>query len=223
MFEKSEEIISRYIGPPEREIRRYRSWSLFYHFFNDPDQDHRHDSAHLVAYLASWGMYRGSSSLLRAYDYAVHDGVIAIIRRPEYAALKGASAFTYRQDTNVKLLFKLVKELKAYYKGQTPSVGDTNTLISKILLGCLACVPAYDENFKNGLRSMGWRIGVELNEQAFRLLLKHLADFPALEFRCHQRRDYPFFKLIDMYFFQLGLEMRQLKLRHKSPRPGRGA
>lgn len=57
------------------ENGRYRSWehcySNFYHARGKDNADLDYLSLQLAFYLASWGMYRGSSFLLQK-DYKVH-------------------------------------------------------------------------------------------------------------------------------------------------------
>ncbi len=66
---------------------RYRSWEHYYKCFHDarsnsnPDYDYL--SLQLAFYLASWGMYRGSSFLLQK-DYKVHNPVVEEILKEEY-------------------------------------------------------------------------------------------------------------------------------------------
>jgi hypothetical protein len=50
---------------------RLRSWDHCYKFFQGGFEDNELASLHLAFYLASWGMYRGSSFLLDK-DYLVH-------------------------------------------------------------------------------------------------------------------------------------------------------
>lgn len=61
------------------ENGRYRSWeycySSFYEARNGDDMDFEYLSLQLAFYLASWGMYRGSSFLLQK-DYKIHIPVI---------------------------------------------------------------------------------------------------------------------------------------------------
>lgn len=58
---------------------RYRSWEHCYKCFHDArnnsDPDYDYMSLQLAFYLASWGMYRGSSFLLQK-DYKVHIPVV---------------------------------------------------------------------------------------------------------------------------------------------------
>ena len=94
---------------------------------------------HLTAYLASWGMYRGSS-FLKNYNYLVHENVIDIVLCDRYRCLEGIALDGYDDDEKMGLLQELYEKIaeKAYNKGDIP----TDTLVSKILLGTMACIPA---------------------------------------------------------------------------------
>lgn len=97
----------------EDKNSRYRSWEHCYkHFYdertnNNPDYDSL--SLHLAFYLASWGMYRGSSFLLQK-DYKVHEPVVREILKSKYDSLFGIKSSEFRDESNQKLL----QELNAY-------------------------------------------------------------------------------------------------------------
>lgn len=69
---------------------RSRSWEHCYRVFRDartdPSPDYDYLSLHLAFYLASWGMYRGSSFLLQN-DYKVLLPVVEEVLKPEYDCL----------------------------------------------------------------------------------------------------------------------------------------
>jgi hypothetical protein len=116
----------------------------------------------LAFYLASWGMYRGSAFLLQL-DYKVHIEAIGIIL--EYPLLRDLSPAGYSQEAQ-ESLSNLYKRLNDCYmrirqyadtlQGKTKSndkdVSDTH--ITKIILGTLACIPAFDRYFLNTLGSL---------------------------------------------------------------------
>lgn len=134
------------------EHSRHKSWvhcheAFSRHIGKPPSEDEADSLAlHLTAYLASWGMYRGSSFLLRNTDYQVHTPVVKMLCRNEYALLRN----TYSPE-NLDLLFQLRDEMKQYYIEQRKKLEEewsgeelSDTLITKILLGTLGCTPAYD-------------------------------------------------------------------------------
>ena len=76
-----------------QDRHRYRSWehcyAQFYETRQNPEKANVDNlSLHLAFYLASWGMYRGSSFLLQ-YDYTIHTSVVKEILKPEYNKLFG--------------------------------------------------------------------------------------------------------------------------------------
>ena len=89
------------------EHDRYRSWEHCYSHFmaarkeNDVNLDYL--SLQLAFYLASWGMYWGSSFLLQK-DYRVHIPVVREILRKEYDSLAGIECKDFKNETNQKLL-----------------------------------------------------------------------------------------------------------------------
>lgn len=135
-----------------RKYSRHKSWVHCYKKFSchigKTLSDDVADSLalHLTAYLASWGMYRGSTFLLKNTDYPVHIPIVKMLCRNEYALLQN----TY-DPKNTDLLFQLCDEMKKYYIKQRRNLEEgwsgnevSNTLITKILLGTLGCTPAYD-------------------------------------------------------------------------------
>lgn len=75
---------------------RYMSWRHCYKVFSKnrnvfDEQTVDYLALHLAFYLASWGMYRGSSFLLQK-DYKVHIPVVKIIQEKKYNPLFGISA-----------------------------------------------------------------------------------------------------------------------------------
>ena len=95
----------------EQTESRYRSWehcyTQFYEARQNPERDNIDNlSLHLAFYLASWGMYRGSSFLLQ-YDYTVHTSVVKEILKPEYNKLFGIECKELNSEQTVLLLKKL--------------------------------------------------------------------------------------------------------------------
>ncbi len=86
---------------------RYHSWEHCYKCFNDarhvrkPDYDYL--SLHLAFYLASWGMYRGSSFLLQK-DYKVHIPIVNELLKKKYDRLAGIDCEDLRDEDVLKLL-----------------------------------------------------------------------------------------------------------------------
>lgn len=144
------------------ENGRYRSWEHCYSHFikarGSKEIDYDYLSLQLAFYLASWGMYRGSSFLLQK-DYKVHIPVVKGLLSNEYDALAGIECIEFRKESNQQLLLEINSFLGQYYdkirrevKGQELKNQLSFTLITKILMGTLGCVPAYDRYFIAGIK-----------------------------------------------------------------------
>lgn len=203
------------------ENGRYRSWEYCYsHFMNarhqsDPDYDYL--SLQLAFYLASWGMYRGSSFLLQK-DYRIHIPVVEELLNDKYDPLAGIDCIEYRKAKTQQLLEQINYFLGNYYDGirlqvkeETPKNKVSDVLITKVLMGTLGCVPAYDRYFIAGLKNQK----VSSGNYNIRSLLG-LADFyEANREKLEETRvglsvsgmSYPQMKMLDMGFWQIGFEL----------------
>lgn len=107
---------------------------------------------HLIGYLASWGMYRGSSFLLKDHSYLLHKNLIPILMQKKYTPL-----FNIEDIESARLCLPLMLdvycEIESYYaniRGKEKSISDT--LVTKVMLGVYGCIPAYDTNVRNALK-----------------------------------------------------------------------
>ena len=208
-------IIEKYINSiTADEFHRYKSWDNCHQAFNVPKQVEIH-ALELAFYLASWGMYRGSSGLLQK-NHLIHKGAVSILFSKENQKLKCNKTNEVTKE-NINEILQLKNRLASHYssiyfsKGydnQKP-ISPTDTLLSKIILGTLGCVPAYDRYFIDGLREMN------MEHTSFTILsLMELFDFidnnkPEIEnaqafIKRHTQNHYPFMKILDMYFWQIG-------------------
>ena len=201
---------------------RFRSWEhCYYNFYKGrsektPNEDYL--SLQLAFYLASWGMYRGSSFLLEK-DYRVHIPVVNMILCSKYDVLLGANYKVLLNEDNQALLWELSESLEEYYKGIRFQVKGENiktpvskTLITKILMGTLGCVPAYDEYFIKGIVKEKVATGTYNKDS-----VKSLAEFyekynEKLDLERSKWGDedieYPQMKLLDMGFWQMGKDIK---------------
>ena len=202
------------------ENGRSRSWEHCYRVFRDartdPSPDYDFLSLHLAFYLASWGMYRGSCFILQK-DYKVHTPIVEEILKPEYDCLFGLACADLRNDDVWEQYTNLYKYIDGYFDpirnevaGRVVRSQVSPILITKILLGTLGCVPAYDTFFEKGVRHLGLK---EKNYNEDSLL--ELADiYEAHNDRLEEARRgmrtedlvYPQMKLLDMGFWQIGFE-----------------
>lgn len=210
--------IGRRIGAYYHEVaqdphHRYRSWEHCYAFFRkirptEISQHREHAALQLGFYLASWGMYRGSGFLLRR-AYTVHLGAVDCLASPKFALL-------WRTDVgarpgNAALTTKILAAAEDVRRAYAPFGKPTDTLVTKVLLGTLGCLPACDRYFIEGVKGQGFKYSCLNRDFVDRLL--QFADDHVQELRNEQLRierasgvTYPFMKLIDMYFWQLGYE-----------------
>lgn len=185
----------------------------------------------LAVYLSSWGMYRGSSFLLNS-DYKIHIKPIETILKYKDLAINDN---LFDEPTIKDRLFGdrgIYNELELYYKSAKESLGKTNvkneipsdTLISKILLGVYGCIPAYDQNFKKGISCWNGqqtltRTGSAIygsNRKKIKSLNQILENQVLYEelysyWKNHPR--YTFMKVVDMYFYGLGLYISTEKIK----------
>ena len=110
------------------------------------------------------------------------------------------------------------KNLAVFYQNIKKSVetknndrDTTDTLITKILLGTLGCIPAYDRFFINGIRQFDGLSYSTLNETNFRKLLNWCDENKDEIQEISEKIKYPPMKIVDMYFWQLGYDEFQKK------------
>ena len=202
------------------ENGRSRSWEHCYRVFRDartdPSPDYDYLSLHLAFYLASWGMYRGSSFLLQK-DYKVLSPVVEEVLKPEYDCLFGVACADLRKLEVQAMLTNARNYIADYFDpirdevaGRKVASNVSPVLITKILMGTLGCVPAYDRFFQDGAKYLG------LEHNSYKEnSLRELADiYEAHNDRLEEARrgmrvddlTYPQMKLLDMGFWQIGFE-----------------
>ena len=202
------------------ENGRSRSWEHCYRVFRDartdPSPDYDYLSLHLAFYLASWGMYRGSCFIFQK-DYKVHTPIVEKILKPEYDCLFGVACTDLREpevqerlknvSDNIANHFDPIRDQVAGRKVESPV---SPVLITKILMGTLGCVPAYDRFFVDGIKTYK----VTTQEYSPKSVLKLVDFYEAHNDRLEEARrgmrtedlTYPQMKLLDMGFWQIGFE-----------------
>lgn len=171
----------------------------------------------LFMYLASWGMLRNSFLLNKDYTYLI--GLVDILLDvKEKKPIDNTATFNgYTIDEILKIKQKII----AFFKGSNnnpttyydPKKGLQKvknrkcweTLTSKIMLGTLGCVPAYDTYFKDKAKKAG------ITNSFSRKGLKDLEDFvkanknfiDALQQKVKNKigLTYPIMKIVDMIFW----------------------
>ena len=212
------------------ENGRSRSWEHCYRVFRDartdPSPDYDYLSLHLAFYLASWGMYRGSCFLLQK-DYKVLSPIVEEILMPEYDCLFGLACTDVREP-EVQLMLETVYDyiadhfdpIREEIAGRKVTTPVSPVLITKILMGTLGCVPAYDRFFVDGIKTYKVTTQEYSPESVLRLVDFYEVHNDRLEEarRGMQTEDltYPQMKLLDMGFWQIGFEKeaKDAKTRH---------
>ncbi len=202
------------------ENGRSRSWEHCYRVFRDartdPSPDCDYLSLHLAFYLASWGMYRGSSFLLQK-DYKVLVPIVEKILKPEYDCLFGLACADLRESEVQGRLEKLYKYIAEHFgpirdevAGRKVPSSVSPVLITKILMGTLGCVPAYDRFFQDGVATYKVTTREYSPESVRRLVNFYEEHNDRLEEARRGMRVgdliYPQMKLLDMGFWQIGFE-----------------
>lgn len=202
------------------ENGRSRSWEHCYRVFRDartdPSPDYDYLSLHLAFYLASWGMYRGSCFILQK-DYKVHTPIVEEILKPEYDCLFGLACTDVRNSDVWEQYTKLYDYIENHFypireqvAGHEVASPVSQVLITKILMGTLGCVPAYDRFFQDGVATYK----VTTQEYSLESVRKLAKFYEAHNDRLEEARRgfeddgliYPQMKLLDMGFWQIGFE-----------------
>lgn len=146
--------------PHHRLLSWDHAWEHWNSFAKEQSADESLAALHLAFYLASWGMYRGSSDLLFR-DYKV---LIPVVRFLKDQAGKGTTEdciFDVQKEPKdlVNKLNELAANLSCKLKEklirpEKKQINVSDTLLSKILLNTLGCVPAFDTEVKAALRDI---------------------------------------------------------------------
>lgn len=203
------------------EKGRYLSWEHCYSIFSQARKTGTPDiellCLHLSFYLASWGMYRGASFLLQR-DYLVHKDAVETILNEKYNCLLGCEVDSLRK--HLDLLFELSGELNGIYGEireqvcaemgrNNPVMPISDTLITKILLGTLGCVPAYDRFFIKGITDTKTAHS-QFNSRSMEEIIGHYKKNEKLYEPIREKmvvKDdvyYPPMKIVDMVFWNYG-------------------
>lgn len=211
---------------------RYRSFEHCYQYFQNlrnPISEEQLDLAmlHIGFYLASWGMYRGSSFLLQK-DYKIFRPIVLKLLETEYEHLRMLDK-SIRKD-NIKELSKCVftlhEELQnlfsndrclyySYKNEPVPKESISSVLTTKVIMGSLGCIPAYDRYFKDGIAiykkhnpeiCLIQTFSENSIYRLFEFVLNSKKKLLELQKKVERltKIEYPLLKLIDSYFWTIG-------------------
>jgi hypothetical protein len=156
---------------------------------------------HLGFYLASWGMYRGSTKLLQHSVKHLAPVIQFIARAPIELWTIDCNCYS---DVVIEQLMKTRKAMLLEIDSDMSDI-----LVTKIMLGVFGNVPAFDANFKRGFSSTRFgpkalrKIGTfyKANEQSIERKRVMTLDFGSGDVTS---RAYTRAKVIDMLFFYRG-------------------
>ena len=195
---------------------RYTSFDYCYNYFrstNDITQDIEKSCLVLGFYLASWGMFRGSSFLLQK-SVKHFEPTIRFIATLDKTVWE-IDTDNYDEE-NILTIIKIYNDIK------TRLINNGNsdlTLITKILLGVFGFIPAFDNFFCNSFRAIsGGQCGfrkvngkslsfIKTFYESNKTTIDRLSNETfTTDFMTGQKTtlNYPKAKIIDMYGFTAG-------------------
>ena len=197
---------------------RDASFDYCYNYFhpsnkNDLTKNIEQSCLSLGFYLASWGMFRGSSFMLKKSSKHFEPLVEYIASAPKEAWYIDANNF---KDENIDFLIDQYNDIK---KILIPGSHAHLTLVTKVMLGVFASVPAYDSFFTNSFKNIfkGDCAFTVFNKKSLQCIYEfyqsnqsaidkinlNTVDFISGE---KTKLKYTNSKIIDMYGFTRGLE-----------------
>lgn len=205
--------VDAYLGA-RRDVARYASYDYCFNYFRsfrDADDtaalaegEHLQTSClQLGFYLASWGMFRGKADLLNHSARRLAPVVEAIAAAPN--AIWNVDADDYGPEVQT-LMFNVARDLREVLPG-----GQSQTLVTKTMLGVYGCVPAFDRFFRVGfgVSTFGPK-ALSAIAAYYRANAERLDQYrvPTLDFGTGlpTARTYTAAKVIDMVFFTVGLQ-----------------
>ncbi len=233
-----ETIFQVFFKDTKKKNHRYKSWVHCYKFFRKrPKNSNKIEkwldlaALNLSMYLASWGMWRGSTFSIDL-DYKFYKYAVDIIIKKEFDSLWNLDISKWEQkdlkESISPIITKLINQLKNGLKQKLKKSGSkkteknvTDTLITKIIMGTIGCLPAFDKFFrdgKKGIKIITCKLDTK-RKNAFNSLIDFYFEVPnkvQLD-RVKDKIDswekknygndciaYPIMKLIDMHFWIRG-------------------
>ena len=123
---------------------RYASFDYCYNYFHgDKDETRDLEKSCLVLgfYLASWGMFRGSSFILQKSVRHFKSTIQYIDSLPK--SVWNIDVDNYTSET-IKIILEIYNNVKRL---MVPIGRKDTTLVTKVLLGVFGFIPAFDDNF----------------------------------------------------------------------------
>jgi len=213
-YPKITDVVNKFFEDSQAEVEgRYQSWNYCYDHFQKlfkqstlTDNDKDHAALMLGFYLASWGMYRGSSFLLKNYTYTIHKYTVEYLFNKKKK--KDFFKNQFIQENEKEKLFELYEELEKHYKklkqniSKEINVSISQTLITKILMGVCGIIPAYDRNVRRALAELGQ--SQTLNRKSYSQLLNFYHTNNKEIQSLSSNKKYPPMKILDIYLWKWG-------------------
>ena len=210
------EVISKFKNDQQDIQHRYYSFDFCYIHFRSSRESGKIDIEKscqvLWSYLASWGMLRGSSFLLWKNPAYLKDLVEWIYEQP----LNIWNIDVENHKENAQTVLDLYNKAKEYIlKGNKHQAV---TLVTKVLLGVFAIIPAYDRFFRDSFSDIaGNECGFSIpNKKSLEIIYQfYVENKEEIEKLSNQTKVFDFngqltkyhyskAKIIDMYGFQVG-------------------
>lgn len=201
--------LQRYLADRQDPSARYASFDYCFNYFRSHYETWRvqglSDPAamqtscvQLGFYLASWGMFRGSTTLLTRSAHCFRPVIEAIVAAPAIAWK--ADVADYDSET-IEELIRIGRGLGRVLPG-----GHSDILVTKTMLGVFGCVPAFDSYFRRGIGTSGFRpAGMrkvhDYWERNAELIEQHRVATMDFDTGAPTERRYTQAKVIDMIFF----------------------
>lgn len=149
--------LEEYENSNKKDIDRYASYDHCHQYFIVHKKEKIDDEVaymHIAFYLASWGMYRGSSILLQ-HSYKIYKPLILFIKLDGCNNNQCFNIDINNYKEQAEYIIKVKNKISNLLKKGTNNneFKPTETLLSKIMMGIYGCVPAYDLFFKESLTS----------------------------------------------------------------------
>lgn len=208
------------------ESNREKAWVHCRKFFLDNKDNSKQGDInetmclHLACYLASFGMYH--NSFLLENDYKIHSKIVKKICSlgDEYWYFDPFKINEEELDERLsQMTGKIKRSLSDIYveiKRNTKMSGNANcdiisdTLITKVLMGTLGCVPAFDEMLKKGLKACELTQSYTKNNLKNIIVMAKEKNFVAdIHEFCEKHPGYTPMRVIDMYLWALGCEKKK--------------
>ena len=209
------------VDEAKNPVHRGRAWQRCYNYFAyNTDFSADMDCFNLVAYLACFGMYARGSWLLQQ-SMEVHRYALSILRDSKYEILRHVKS---PPEDKAGLFAELYEKLEFAYSSARQSHDGRNVvseiLITKVIHGVFACVPAFDTVAVSAMNRQGlvtslhsarrhetfqsvWEFYLE-REDVFDQVIEQYRNMGIYDIPT-----YPPMRLVDMYFWRLGLELQR--------------